>query len=190
MASDVSICNRGLQKLGAGRIVSLTENSTNARECAACYEELRDAELRAHTWGFAIKRVQLAADTSAPVFGPANSFTLPADFLRLLPVDPEDLTNSEDWRIEGRKLLTNDSAPLNLRYIYQCEDANEMDALFRESLASRIAYELCEKITQSNQKKQAAANDYKRAINEAKRVNAIEKEAEESPEDTWVSVRR
>lgn len=190
MASDVSICNRAMQKLGAKRIVDFDEDSVNARECAACFEELRDAELRAHPWAFAAKRAQLAASTDAPAFGPANAFPLPEDFLRLLPVDPEYLTNEDDWRIEGRQILTNDSAPLNIRYVYRVEDANEMDALFRESLASRIAYELCEKLTQSNQKKEAAAQDYKRAISEAKRANAIEKIAEEPPEDTWLSVRR
>lgn len=190
MASEVGIANRALQKLGAKRITSLTEDSRNARAINAAYTELRDAELRAHTWNFAVKRVQMAADATAPIFGRTNSFTLPSDFLRKLNLDPEFVVNSEDAQIEGRKLLTNDSAPLDMRYIYRVEDPNEMDVLFREALASRIAFELAEEITQSNTKKAAAAADYKRAVSEAKRTNAIERVALQPPEDTWVTVRR
>ena len=57
MASEVDICNRALSKLGAARITSLTEDSVNARACNAMYESVRDAELRAHPWNFAMKRV-------------------------------------------------------------------------------------------------------------------------------------
>ena len=63
MASEVDIANRALQKLGAESIVSLTQDSENARACNLCYEPIRDAELRAHPWNFAIKRASLAADS-------------------------------------------------------------------------------------------------------------------------------
>ena len=46
MASVVQISNRALQKLGAKSIVSLTEDSVNARAANLCYEDLRRAELR------------------------------------------------------------------------------------------------------------------------------------------------
>ena len=50
MASKVEIANRALQKLGAKRIASLSEDSRNARAINAAYDTLREAELRAHTW--------------------------------------------------------------------------------------------------------------------------------------------
>lgn len=189
MASEVGIANRALQKLGAKRIVSLTEDSRNGRAINASFDELRDAELRAHTWTFATKRAQLAASATAPLFGKARSFPLPSDFLRKLNLDPQENLNSDDQQLEGRNIITNDSAPLDLRYVYRVEDPNEMDVLFREALASRIAMELAEEITQSNSKKEAAEFDYKRAISEAKRTNAIERIAQQPPEDTWVTVR-
>ena len=189
MASEVDIANRALQKLGAERIVSLTQDSENARACNLAYPLVRDAELRAHPWNFAIARVSLPADATAPAFGPANSFTLPSDFLRLLPVDPEEVINDEDWRIEGKKILTNDSAPLQVRYIYRVTDPNEFDSLFVEALASKIAFQICEKITQSNQKKAAAAEDYKMAIAAARRINAFENVAQEPPPDPWDTAR-
>jgi hypothetical protein len=189
MATEVEICNRGLQILGAKRIVSLTEDSRNGRACNAAYEVLRDAEYRKHPWNFATKRAQLAADSTAPLFNRLRAFSLPSDYIRLLSDDPEYNLNSVDWQIEGKKIITNDSAPLNVRYIYRVTDPNEMDVLFREALAASIALELAEEITQSNAKKEFAAGKYKEAIDQAKRVNAIERVALQPPEDPWVSVR-
>lgn len=60
MASDVEICNRALQLLGAGRITSLAEDSPAAKEMARAYDPVRLRELRAHPWNFSIKREQLA----------------------------------------------------------------------------------------------------------------------------------
>ncbi|OGT79394.1 MAG: hypothetical protein A3J35_04335 [Gammaproteobacteria bacterium RIFCSPLOWO2_02_FULL_52_10] len=189
MSSETEICNRALQKLGAGRITSLTQDSANARSCNVAYEPIRDAELRAHPWSFSVKRVQLAALATAPTFYFDNQFQLPSDFLRLLPRDRFDNLADLDWTIEGRNLLTDDAAPLDVRYVAKITDPNTMDALFREALSSKIAYELCEEITQSNTKKEAARTDYIMVIREARRINAIEKTAEYLPEDEWLTAR-
>jgi hypothetical protein len=190
MASDVGICNRALQKLGAKRIVSLTDDTPNARACNVAYEVVRDAELRAHPWSFAIARTQLAADANAPAFGRANSFQLPSDYLCLREKYPEDNSLDNDWQIEGRKILTDDEAPLDLRYTAKVTDPNDMDVLFREAFATKLAFELCEEITQSNSKKESLRTDYKEIIREARKANAIERVASQPPEDTWVTVRR
>lgn len=189
MASEVEICNRALQKLGAGRIASLIENSTAARACNTAYEPLRDAELREHTWNFAKDRAQIAADAVEPVFGKARSFTLPSNCLRVLPPYPAMNMNDRDWVIEGRKIYTDDSAPLDLRFIKQVTDPNEMDPLFREALAARMAKEMCEALTQSNTKWQLQEADYKNTIAKAKRTNAIESVPQDPPEDSWITVR-
>lgn len=189
MASEVGICNRALQKLGAKRITSLSEDSVNARACNVAFESLRDFELREHSWSFAIKRSSLAADSVAPAWGRANSFQLPSDCLKVLPPYPEMNRNDIDWQIEGRKILTNDKAPLLVRYIAQVIDPNEMDAAFKETLACRIALELCEEITQSNTKKDALLKDYEMTVRRAKKANAIENAPGTPPEDTWVTGR-
>ena len=189
MASTVEIANRALQILGAKRIVSLTEDSRNARAINAAFEPVKRAELRKHPWSFAIKRVQLAADATAPAFTKTNSFPLPSDFIRLLSPDPEVNFNDLDWNIEGQSIITNDDAPLDARYIYDVTNPNIFDMLFREALAAKLAEQLCEEITQSNSKVATAQSFYTTAIAEAKRANAIEKVAEEPPTDTWVSVR-
>lgn len=187
--SVVEICNRALQKLGAKRITSLTQDTPNARACNVAYEVLKKAELRSHPWNFAIKRAELAADATDPSWGRSKAFTLPEDFLRLLDDYPEDLSNSKDWQIEGKKIITDDSAPLYIRYIYDVTDPNEFDALFCEALSSRIAMEICEELTQSNSKIATMEGMYIKTIREARRINAIENVAAKPPEDEWVTVR-
>jgi len=189
MASDVEIANRALQKLGAKRIVSLTEDSRNGRAIAAAYGSVKRAVLRSHSWSCAIKRASLAAEATAPLFTRASSFQLPSDFIRLLPPDPEVNYNDLDWQIEGRKIITNDTAPLDIRYIYEVTDPNEMDSSFREAFSMKLAYELAEEITQSNTKKDEALLAYKEAVAEARRINGIERVASKPPEDTWVTGR-
>lgn len=189
MASTVEICSRGLQKLGAKVITSLTDGSANAAACNVCYHPLRRAELRKHSWGFAIERAQLAADSTAPLFGRANAFALPSKFLKLLAPYPEDNLNDLDWQIEGRRIYTDDDAPLAIRYIWDVEDPNLMDPLFRELMSTKIAWELCEYITQSNTKKKILMAEYVDIIAEAKKANAIERVAALPPEDTWITVR-
>jgi hypothetical protein len=185
MASEVGICNRGLQKLGADRITSLTQDSRNARSCNALYETVRDAELRNHPWSFAVKRIVLAPDVTAPAFDYDYAFTLPSDCLRILPPNDHYL----DWQVEDGAILTNYGDTLNLRYLCRVTDPNKFDALFLEALACRIAVELCEELTQSNQKAQGIRDDYRQIIRDARRTNAMEKMSDDPPEDPWVTAR-
>lgn len=195
MASEVSICNAALAMVGEPEITALNDTSdTNAIACNEAYERLRDALLRKHRWSFSIKRAQLAAAATAPVFGPANYFPVPSDFLRLLPLDEGDHLNNHDWKIEnsGSALViaTNDSAPLNCRYVAKITDPNQMDSLFRDALSAMIAKRIARKILSSGTLVQELKDEYDEIIAEAKNVNSIEKAPEEPPEDSWITVRR
>ena len=68
MASNVQIANSALTKLGAARIMSLSDNKKEAREINAIFELRRDHLLRSHNWSFAMERTTLPAldDTPPP----------------------------------------------------------------------------------------------------------------------------
>lgn len=187
--SDVSIANLALQKLGAGRITSLTQDLKEARSINACYEAIRDKELRAHPWSFAKTRATLAPAADAPPFDYAYAFPLPTDFLRLLRPNTTDL----DWSIERqdgvRCILTNDGTAINLRYICKITDPTEFDPMFVDALACKLAWHTCEEITQSNQKKADILAEYKISISEARLANAIEAGPDDGPIDTWDAAR-
>jgi hypothetical protein len=195
MASIIQVANRALTKLGSARITSLDDDVKAARSIKSCFEDLRDDELRAHRWSFALKRTTLAALSDTPAFGFQYQYAMPADFLRIDMVNDEypatvmdNYIGSEavDWVLEGGRLLTDIVAPLPLRYIAQVTDPNTWDPNFREALASRIAMEICEDLTQSDTKKQGAKDDYQRAIRQAIRTNSIERLPVQPPDDQWV----
>lgn len=197
MAADVDVCNLALQKLGAKRIASLTEDSRNARSCNNLYAQVRDAELRAHPWSFAIGRAILAPDATGPAFDYLYQFTLPTDCLRPLPPNDNDL----DWKVEGRKILTSvvrgsailpatvstSSPVMALIYIRRITDPTLFDAIFVEAFAAMLGYEMCEEITQSNTKKNDLMENYKYWIGEARKANAFENLQGEPPVDTWIT---
>lgn len=195
MASVIQVANRALTKLGSARITSLADNVKGARAIASCFDDLRDDEMRAHRWQFTLKRTSLAAMSTAPAFGYQYQYQVPADFLKIDMVNDQfpsavmdNYIGAEelDWVLEGNLILTDSGAPLKLRYVASITDPNSWDVNFREALASRIAMELCEDLTQSNEKKRAAADDYARAIKQAVRSNAIERLPVTPPDDQWV----
>ena len=191
--SDVAIANRALQKLGAKRIESLTQDHPNARSMNAAYELVRDAELRRYRWSFATRRASVAADGGDTTWGDWNRYSLPNDFIALIRDD--ETGQAPDWRIEagaegeGSFIITADAAPLEFLYVARVEDPNAFDPLFIEAFACKLALETCEEIKQSASKKASINSDYKDAIAEARRVGAIEKPAQEFPEDSWVNAR-
>ena len=186
--SEVAIANRALQKLGASRISSLTQDDPNARSMNAAFDLVRDAELRRYDWSFAIKRESIAADATDTTWGDWNRYPLPNDFLKLIRDDESE--SNLDWRIEGLYIVTADASPLEIRYVARVEDANYYDALFIEAFACKLALECCEEITQSTSKKESIKDDYDKAVAEARRLGAIEKPAMVFPEDEWLAARR
>lgn len=189
MASDVGICNRALQILGASSIVSLTEDSRDARAVNLAYQPCLEAELRNRVWNFATKIASLAASATPPIWGRANYFPLPADFLRLLPTYPEYNYNDSDLVIEGRQIATNQTSPLNIRYTSTITDPNIMDPSFREALSARIAIATCEQITQSNAKLAACKEVYRTAIEDARLANALENVPTQPATDVYLTCR-
>ena len=145
MASIVDICNGALNQLGASTILSLTEDSKNARLCNARYTQVRDSLFRSHPWNCLQKRVQLAADTTAPVWGFTSAYTLPTDCLRLLRI----LDYDSNHKVEGRKILTNNSS-MKILYVARIEDPNEYDELLRETISAALAADIAYAVTSTN----------------------------------------
>jgi len=179
--SVIDCCNSALQRVGAATILSLSDNSPEARACSVAYDSNRRDELRKHPWNFAISRIVLAPDATAPAFDYLYAFTLPSACLRVLRPKTPNL----DWKVEGRKILTNDGNTLYLRYIADIEDAAQWDSSFYNVVAAALAIDIVEKLTQSNTKKQQLFAEYNDAIKMAKRMNAFESGPEEAPDDDW-----
>ena len=169
MASVVDICNGALNQLGASTILTLTEDSKNARLCNARFTQVRDSVFRSHPWNCLQKRVELAADTDTPAWGFTSQFTIPADCLRVLSI----LDFDSDHKIEGRKILT-DNSSMKILYISRVTDPNEYDELLRETLSAALAADIAYAVTSSNPVAKNMYDLFQQKLKEARFVDSTE----------------
>ena len=169
MASVVDICNGALNQLGATTILSLTEDSKNARLCNQRYTQVRDGVFRSHPWNCLQKRVELAADSTAPAWGFKVSFTLPSDCLRLLRI----LDYESNYKVEGRKILSNTSS-MKILYVARITDPNQYDELLRETLSASLGADIAFAITSNNQTAQNMYTLFQDKLRDARFVDSTE----------------
>ena len=169
MASTVDICNGALNQLGATTILSLTEDSKNARLCNSRFTQVRDAVFRSHPWNCLQKRVELAADTDAPAWGFSYAYTLPADCLRLLRI----LDYDSNYKVEGRKILSNTSS-MKILYIGRITDPNEYDESLRETLSAALGADIAFAVTSNNQTATNMYNLFQDKLKDARFVDSTE----------------
>ena len=198
MASQVQICNLALKKLGENAIISINDDTEEAEALRLIYSLVLENELRIHNWNFSIKRTTLAALADAPAFGYEKQFALPSDFLRAIQVGEHFVCeNLKDYvtdtslyyTIEGNRILCDEAAPLKFRYVRKDINEDEFDAAFVMACANRLAFELAEDSTQSNSKRQLAAQAYRDSLISAVDAGAVEIPAKRIQDDSWTLAR-
>jgi hypothetical protein len=191
MASQISIVNRALIKLGSSRITSIDDDDKTARLAKELWDTTRDLELSAHPWTFAKARAALPALAAVPAFGWGKAFQLPTNFLRMIEVGENYVMYMTDgevgslFELEGQTILCDEASPLRIRYVQRITNPGLFPPLFVEALATRLAHEMCESLTQNLTKKQALGEEYQAAIRAARRNNAIELPPQGTPLSSW-----
>lgn len=170
--STYAICKAALSRLGTEtNFTAFGDNTPEARLLELAYDPARLSTLRAHPWAFAIKRVALALDSDTPSFEYAYQFTLPTDCLYVRRTDYEALGYDHDYRIEGGKLLCDDS-DVKIEYIANITDTSKFDPLFDDALAQRIAAEISPALSDNASLAEKLWDIYERKIMEARAVDA------------------
>ena len=171
MTSAVDIANSALNNIGASTINSLTEDSVAARIVNQRYVFVRDAVFRSHSWNCLIRRASLAQNSTAPTWGYTYAFNLPTDpyCLRVLRLEKLDL----DYKVEGRTIVSNEQT-MKIKFIARVTDPNEYDTLLVESIAARLAADICYGITNSNALVANMVSLYESKLKEARFVDATE----------------
>lgn len=151
--TQLELCNVALSHLGEARIDALSDDTARARACALHYQPVLKEVLRSHRWNFAVARDEIDADPTGPAFGWGYQYSLPEDCLRVLEVNDSEAGDwiSDEWTIEGRKLLTN-AATLRLVYIRDLDDEALTDPLFAQAFGLKLAVALTESIRGSTGK--------------------------------------
>ncbi len=131
-----------------------------------------------------------------------NAFHLPYGFLRRAPQDSRaDFAVwlgaptgpvENDWLFEGDYLVSHSTAPLLLRFVADVVDVPEMDPMYCEGLAARIAAEVAPSLVEPARLPiilSACSAAYKLAMTEARAANSILIGSESPPLDAYLSVR-
>ncbi|CAN5484411.1 hypothetical protein BH09PSE4_BH09PSE4_19270 [soil metagenome] len=185
MADYVSIANLAASKLGEDDQLRSPDDDTHlGRSVKAVYDMVRRAAIRGYTWNFASRRAELPAEDLPSIPYPwQSSFPLPADSVRLVKV--LNRASRSDYQVEGRSILTNGLGPLYIRYLIDVPEPALWDDLFVEAFASRLAFQIADRITGDRGRKADAWSDYKNALSEAKKVDALENPQVEQEPSGW-----
>lgn len=196
MASQIEISNRGLMLIGEKRLSSLSDDNPKAEDISAGWDMLRDSLIRAQAWHCFMQRKSLAADADAPAWGFSYAYSMDADVVRVLQVgesypsvDLSDYrtTDNADFRIEGRKIVTNFGAPLKVKWLVNSVEIGNWDASFAKLMAADIADYLQPRRVQSNETAQRIAAWRMGAYAEAAATNAIEEPSDPLADDTFIA---
>lgn len=181
--SEVTLANNALQLIGRGKfIVSLDEDSQAARIMRAALPTVRDAVLRAYPWNFAQARAEIAEDETAPLFEYAHAYTLPEDCLFCHTIYNGD---DQNWKVEGRKILTDMGAPIYIKYTRRVTDLAQGDPLFFDVLAARLAAQCAVSLSESTTKAAELWRLYNLKLRETRAVDAQEGQPDPLPRGTW-----
>ena len=196
--SEVQICNQALSWLGGDLIISLNDDTTEAKLCKANYVPLRDAVLEEREWTFAVKRVELAQLSEQPLYGFDRKFQIPPETLRVLQVSRfgEDVTSANvsntgvrsssrdgtgigretriEWLREGETVVANDAERISARILVRIADTTKFSAAFDQALAARIAMDIALPLTNSRQMQQDMASMYGEKIRLAAASDGIQ----------------
>ena len=189
--SETEICNIALARLGNGlQITALSENSKAARFCNLMYATCRDSALRAHPWNFAVRRAVLAQDATAPAFEYSYRYALPSDpyCLKIIRTSMESEGYPDDYRIEGRYLLSNEGT-VSIEYIARITDVSQYDAQFTDVLCTLLAAEMCAPLTENASMTKTLWDMYKMKLPESRTSDAQEGTPRAFTADLWVSAR-
>ena len=184
-SSEVEICNSALVKVGADRIISLSDDNERAQICNERYPKLRDDMLRSHPWNFALARVALADTGNTPEYDYTNEFQIPSDVLRIIGTD---LYSDEIYKIEGKTLLANSSS-VKIQYIKKITDVSYFDSNFAEALSFRLAADIAYRISNSVNLTNQMYQLYLTVLRDARSMDAQEGVPDRIVADEWINSR-
>jgi hypothetical protein len=190
--SQTEIVNLALTRLGQDRVISINDDVEAARVMRSLWDFTRDAVLASYPWKFAIKRTSLPALAAAPAYGWEQQFTVPEECLRLVQVGDDYVFYTgllETFQLEGGVILTNEGAPLRLRYVERVTNVGLWPVLFGRVVAMQLAIDACEKLTTSSAKQQALNEAFALAVAQARKQSAIERPPQRVDNSDWLNAR-
>lgn len=194
--SEVKICNQALRLIGTGRITSLTEQTTLARDCAEMYVQCRDVIIRSFNWAFAtIKKTLAAIEMPAEYEGAfSHAYIYPADCIQMQKIsrlgrDEEALYDVVNLTT-GQKIILTGISDAVASYTKNETDTTKFDPLFTEALTFMLASKLAIPALQDMNKSSQMFQLYNDAVSRAETADQRERKVKTKYENPWIKARR
>lgn len=184
----VDICRLALMRIGHQSIVSLQENSPEARACACLYAPLRDEILETFPWPFAMHRERLPEINTPPVGNYRHAYQVPSDCLRVIDIVHTSSSDPPTYVIEGRQVLT-DQGSVTLHYVRRVEDVSLFSPQFVTTLSWRLAADLCLSLTREATQAKFCTEMYRFSLSQAASLQANQSRPPSAPLPAWIAAR-
>jgi len=177
------IANLALGNLGEASIQNLNDNNARARACSARIEDVIVTILRMHVWNSALER-KLLTNIGEPIFGWNYIFQLPADYIKVVEVEPVS-----KYMVEKKNILSNEKT-LYLLYVATPTDINNLDPLLVEAIAMKLAWEIAETLTSKAGLKQEMMQKYIISLQEARSANSKDRTPERRERNSYYDAKK
>lgn len=189
--AEIDVWNLALDMLHEAPVSAVDEDTAVRLWFSRNFDQTRDEELRKFAWNFSLARVELAASVEAPAWHWSYKYELPGDCLRMMELRQGGAINGTliPYELEGNAILTNQQAPLRLRYIKRVTTVGLWDTLFVDVMAAKLASKMAHWITGKGSFAQLAEQNYQQTLREARRIDAIEQYQEDLDQNDVIRVR-
>jgi len=146
--TKTDILNKALTLVGANPIVSIDDQTNNARVLSRVYETALRSVLSEAKWNFATKRTALSVLSTTPAWydtGETILYQKPTDMIRIYGTS----TRNALWREEG-DVIYSDTTGLGLRYVYYLDDPTKYPTYFIDALIDRLCSDIAYAIVNSS----------------------------------------
>jgi len=185
--TETDIANAALSSIKAGKILSIdADNTDKAIVVRKHFAKTRDALQRLYKWNFNEAYLKLPAGGAAPAFGFKKRFPWTADILRIREVP---CVSRRHWRVQGRSVIANAGAPLNVVASVRVTDVGQWDALFKMVMIAALAEAIAPEAAKDDDTIDRASKAAAAALAKATPVDANEGTPDE-PEEQDVILSR
>lgn len=182
--NSVDICNMALSLLSRGNIISLEEDSEDARQCSRFYEITRKELLMEYRWSFAERYAKLA-ELDKEVPGWDHVYKYPSKCLMVRSVfaenDPDRIEDSKmkpEWKVvmmnDSTKAICTEVEKAYCRYTEDVTNGEMLTPWFVEALMYMLAAKMAMPLTGSQTTLQMMQQQAMQYLEYAKQHNAAE----------------
>jgi hypothetical protein len=190
--TKVGVWNLAIDIIKDTALQTTLDNASTARWLERNWQHTVESCIRSYPWNCAKRYYQLSAAATAPLFKWSYAYTLPAGWLRVMPVTSYGARGGTPvpHEVVGNSIYTDEPAPLSVVLLTDISaNPGAWDPLLVEMVRCTLALGMANKFTGKAQYIQVASSMLKAAQAKAEEIDAFEGTAEPIEQHDVIRVR-